>query len=254
MARVLFTREQYDLCVEAFREQSGNASHAGRKAGCTPHTARRAWRLGWPDRGWLPIKDLVANEQEAARAARQKSMADMEAETAQRARDAQAIQTDSLTSQLEKEIADREKAREDAIKTRAEEAQMIRGLRGDVGMMLAIIGQGLRGGLDSGKRIRKALETGMDKNGQVLSLKEEVELSIGLAKFSAVAIKGVKVAIEAERLLMGEPTEILGLTMNQLTDEDAVHVLEVGQRAVERTRERFELIKGGADESEAESA
>lgn len=251
MARVIITRDQYDLMVAAFREQPGNASHAARSAKCTPHTARRAYRQGYPDRGWPAIKETVGSEQKAARAARQKAMRE---EVAKREADAQALLNGQATAQLEQEILDREKARQDAIQTRKEEGQMIRGLRGDVGMMLAVIGKTLRGATNSAGRVAKALETGVDSTGRKLTLKEEMSLQRSTALMLEVAAKGVKVAVEAERLLMGEPTEILGLTMGQLSEDDAVHVLEVGQRAIARHKKRFEVIEGGKDDEEVKSA
>lgn len=243
MARILISQEQYDLMVEAFREQPGNASHAGRKAGCTHHTAKRAYERGYPDRGWIPIKEIVQKEADAARAARERAYATQTAEAAE-------VQNDLHLARLKQELEEKEQARQDAIRTRKEEGQVIRAMRGVAGSSLAMLGQINAGGIEYAKRMRQALESGKDPDtGAVLTLKQQAEMHRIFARAAKDAAAVAKAAIECERLIMGQPTEIIGISAASMTEEDALHVLEVGQRAMERTQKRLELV-GGTDVDE----
>ena len=53
--------------LAAFRDVPGNCSHVVRETKVWIGTAKKAWEKGWPERSWPPIKDVIKNEQLAAR-------------------------------------------------------------------------------------------------------------------------------------------------------------------------------------------
>jgi hypothetical protein len=50
--------ETYNLLVKAYRAHPENHKAASEAVGCSWRTAKRAWELGWPQRGFEPIKDF----------------------------------------------------------------------------------------------------------------------------------------------------------------------------------------------------
>lgn len=68
MARRVLTRTIYDRLTEGFREAPGNATHAGKTAGCDRRMAKRGWETGWPKFAWArPIRLIIEEEKTAAK-------------------------------------------------------------------------------------------------------------------------------------------------------------------------------------------
>lgn len=232
------TGEQYRLLVRSYREEPGGVSKAAREAGLSRPTARKAWTSGigvWVAKGQEeaapPIKETVEEEQKAARAS-------------------------LLERQAERAVVDAEKARQDVIQARKQEAELVRGERANVMALIGTTGVILQGAIASAHEIQKALRTGKDPvTGKPIGLKDHVVILERIARLVRQAGESAVDVVRLERLLLGEPTEILGIRdLDSISEEDAIRELaeagEVARRmAARRKRDGFTVIDGGKEES-----
>lgn len=215
--------------VAAFRDSPGNYAHCARAAGVGVATARKAWTKGWknkPDFPPISIRKVLDQEREAARAEAMRRMQEA----------------------IEKEAKQKEYARKQAIDVLAEEAQATKILRGEaigVGVMIAEV---VKGAIPLARRLGAALEK------EDLSPKEAARI---LSSVTLMAVRGgeaIRLALQLERLRLGEPTDILSIgnaKENELTDEDVREGLQALDRAVHHMADRppkLRIIEGGAAE------
>ena len=206
------TEEVYERLVEAFRDKPGNVSNAARLAGCGPLMASRAWEKGWEPLSLLPIKDVIKEEQLIARG-------QIEA-----ARLAQA------TSKRQ----ERENARKNAIETRQQEGQMVKLTRGNAMQALTVSVELGRATRQFSETIQERLKLEQEKVATwvayerdrlaghnptppdyarpPLGPEELVNLLNRAADYMAKITQCARQAMEMERLYLGQPTDIVGLT------------------------------------------
>lgn len=216
--------------LEAFRTKPGVGAHAARHAGVTPQTARNAWqkglRIGGHPEYRRPFKDILEEEQLEARA----RMASVEEEARTRAIEAEA----------QRRMEAQEKAITDATKTREEEAAMVRLARSASMVLLNNITGVAAGAAKLGRKVREALEL-QAQNPDPLTLAEASRVTTILGRLTTALRQSndaAQRAIEMERLLLGEPTQILGVAhLDALTVEQARQKLEAAQRALDTISE-----------------
>lgn len=81
--------ETWQALVSAYRlSQAADHRSASIQAKCTLATARKAWETGWPEHGFIAIRDSIERERVRARAARRKLEADARARNLALAEDA----------------------------------------------------------------------------------------------------------------------------------------------------------------------
>lgn len=204
MANRVITPETYDLMVRAYRERPGVHSHAARMANCDVRMARRGWEEGWPNRPFaVAIKDFLANERLMARA----RAAELEE---QRYREKLAMQ---------------EKASAEAAETLAHEAKNMHMAVMDTQLALGMLGsQSMANAISKlVKRIESAAAEA-DKIGVGTCAKIVTSWTAALCKLTAANRENVA----TERLRKGEPTEVLGVKVEQieLTREEALRELD----------------------------
>lgn len=232
MANRQITHAIYNALVVAYREQPEGHKLAAERAGVNWRTARRGWERGWAPRlPWAPaIKDVVANEQKEARA----RLVIKQAQQAQA--EVQAAVTTPAAIQA--------KAREDALDSRVQEAKLVRASRENTLVLLGLTQPVLKGLRGVAARIEDLLASSKPTSGQALDIYDKLS-SIMLRTNEAA-----KLALQMERLLIGAPTEILGVA--GVSDEDA-------ERELKRTLALFEEARklgvvpsgeGIADDSE----
>lgn len=229
MARRAITKDDYDKMVAAYREVPGNFTHCARKAGCWHGTAKRAWELGWPKNQMPPIKDVIAAEQQAARAKLQG-----EYETAQALAKTEVIKDmvrDGAKVEAQRAEVERQKAQEDSARSRAEEARMVRGSRTNSIGLLGVTAQLLQGGMKLAAKLRQQLEDG-DFEPQ-----EAVKIINSIAAITQKQHEAAKMAMAMERLLLGEPTEILGVKMGIESLADAEKEILAAAADLKRAQE-----------------
>ncbi len=238
MARRKITPEFYQALVDAFRDMPGNASGAATvvKASlggsCDYRTAARAWDRGWPKLELIPIAEYLEKEKIAARAK-------LATETAVKALDA-------ATSD---EAIVREQARIDAINARTDEGRLVRSARANVLALLESSEELLAGYRKLAPKVKKALaEIDVDD----LDPEKAARMLWRLAISSRAAIDAGMRVLQAERLLLGQPMEIIGIRDMDMDESDVLVELEEAATMAARIRERrarrdgrLRLLQGG---------
>lgn len=229
----LIGRSTYERLLESFREHPGNISAAARSAGVGRGTARRAWREGWPRRQLPAIIDVMQEEQLLARSRRQAAVYLGDGPPASGA-DVPAASTAHVPPGDSGPEAARMLAKDDAVATREAEGSMVKLARANVVALMSATSRLLSAGIDKAKALEKDIRT-----GTVELTPKEVQKFLGsLGYLVSKSTESAKLAIEMERLLLGEPTEVLGLEVRNMTLDDAARTIELANRALARARKR----------------
>lgn len=237
MPRRAITPEIFNDLVRAFRLQPGVYGAAARACGVDHRTAKKAWLQGWENKGFPPIKDLLKDEkkQVAALAAIEENAGALE----------------QVKRRLDSEI-EAEASREYAIKVKMEEVHMIGTTRG----MVTSHAQSLLTMAEASELLAARLgasirEFAMDESEPLVYGSPEYNKAYkafrGVAMASRDIATAVKTTLEAERLHMGEPTEIIGhKDLDDMTIEELMQEIEEGDSAVlEAKRRGIVALDGG---------
>jgi len=233
---------------ESYRSAPGAHHRAATFAGCSVGTATKAWVKGWPTdldtEMQRPLSETIAEEQMHARARLQ----ELEDETAR------------LTAELEaKRRAEvSEKAKNDANASRIEEAKVIRVARGTVGDVLGGLANAARGALALGRKLEEAMAREAEAQNdptKTFSLRDASTL-VSLMKDTASAVKSITEAghqaMQMERLLLGEPTSIVGHAhLRDITLDEAERRLAGAARALARAQRNPKLLPASASTVDA---
>lgn len=232
------SKAKFDKAVKAFREKPQNYSNAKRAAGISFDSAKRLWFFGIPSAEFSapPIKDMLGSEKELGRAERE----------LKKKKDAIEEVRDELADEIRAEAA-----RRDAIDAREKEGQILKLARQNaISSMASLvrIGQGIQ------VVSQKTLES-LNK----IANEEDYDHSKGIAVLRAYAKSIREVAsasqtiMEMERLYMGEPTEIVGVTtdIDNLTIEQLAKEIEKTETALDRAQQRgIIVLEGGMQDEE----
>jgi hypothetical protein len=239
MPQRTINNDTWQMLINAYRDRPGNATNAARLARVDWKTANRAWESGlhWMKQETFrkPIRELLAEEQEQARA-RLAMAEDHKARTI-------AEETAKLEASRKEQIV--AKANDDRADTRVQEAQLVRLCRGSTIGLAASLAKMSKGVVDLSDRLREVLETignGYDKDGNPRPLTPlEAKAAMGVIGRYATMVKQANEAahdvVETERVLLGEPTAILGVKrIEEVTATEAEARLLAAQRAFERAK------------------
>jgi hypothetical protein len=236
-------RDTYDKLVAAFRLAPGMVSRAGREAGVSPATARRAWEVGWPARGFEPICRTMEAEARAVRA--------------RLARLGAREERVSLKEASLRPIVDEARERSVALKRREEWAQTCAGNRAVGGTALAALHRTFKGLFARIDLIEAAL---MDKDLTPAAYITILQRS--LAAYSSLSA-AIHQNLQTEHLAIGAPTQIVGVQVGaSMTMEEAerqhAKVGEVLARQRARRLERGQgadlpVIEGDVGEAHADA-
>jgi len=235
-------QETWDRLVALFRGvDTPNFTAAARELGISVPTVRRAYRSGYPNASppRPPIETILNEEKIAARAAMAGTIED---EARRRALEE--------TARARREA---EKARQDAVEARRQEAQMVRSQRGNILALIGISGTVLRGALKLADTIRTELEgAAAGESKMTIEQKMVILTRTGLLTQRIAAAAGD--VVKMERLLLGEPTEILAhKDLKEVDFDAAIAELERSAEVAKRIRERrsrkeafkLRLVAGG---------
>jgi hypothetical protein len=222
------TVETAEKLLAAFRTAPGRLAPAARAAGVCSDTAGHAWHKGLIVQGFpqyrRPFRELIAEEQEVARA----RLAGEQAEAARLAAEAEARRRGTT----------REKALEDVTQERVQEAQLVRAARGSTLILLHTV-TNLSAGLDKlGGKVRAVLELEAAKPDDQVDVRLVLRLLGQLTTSLRQCNDAGQRALEMSRLLLGEPTSIVG------------HAT-VGPMTIAEARARAEALVRALDEAEA---
>jgi hypothetical protein len=243
------TEEQWDKLLDSFRESAppvrSAATAAAKAAGVSRKTAVKAWGSGVAYLGKEPIRDTILEEQMAARAGATDAL--------------EAAAREQTQAQADRAYAEAEKARADVIRARRQEGEMVRAQRGNLVAMIGITGTILRGAIKQARELEKALATGKDPaTGKALTIREKITVLWQVNRIVAQTANASSDVIKMERLLLGEPTEIVGhMDLGDMTEEQALaDIFEAYQAAqrVQARRESLTVIHGGKANGKANGA
>jgi hypothetical protein len=178
--------------VEAFREEPGNYKYVAKKCNVQYRTASKCWNEGWESKFYDAAKEIVTQEQIEARARVASEKAKRNLETA------------SIKSEV---------VRQDAIEIRTHETKMVRGARENCIALMACSQKLLGGAFQLAARVGDLLKT------EKFNVKDGVQVISTIGKLIKDGNESAKLSLVLERLLVGAPTEIIGLT--NITVEEA---------------------------------
>jgi len=209
MKKLIYTKSRYSDLVRGFRESPGNFSHAARIAGVGTATAKLAWEKGWPRRSWAPpIKEYLQKEKEQIRAERQKQR-----------------EIDQATEETA-----RERATKDAIQSQAQEAAGSQAARANALALANVIGRITIACIPLSERVAAEL-----KNPNfAFTPQTAMRLFSSVSYVVRQGNEALRLALEIERLRVGEPTNVLKLVAEDLTIDDVASQLTHMQRTLHR--------------------
>lgn len=185
MSKKAISRELYEQMLEAFREEPGNIGYVAKKCDVEYRTAAKCWKVGWESKYFDPAKDTIEQEQLEARSR-------VASEKAKRN-----LETVSIKSEV---------VRQDAIEIRTHETKMVRGARENCIALMACSQKLLGGAFQLSARLGELL-----RNEQ-LGVKDGIAVLATIGKLIKDGNESAKLSLVLERLLVGAPTEIIGLT------------------------------------------
>lgn len=248
MGKRAITPELFNDLVRAFRLQPGIYGAAARACGCAHRTAKKAWLNGFPDKNYPPINQLLSDEKKQVAAlahldeseeaihAREKMMGEMQ---------------EKLDGDLEAEAS-----KAYAMKVKLEEVHMI----GTTRNMVTSHAQSLNtlaeaSELLSGRLGAAIRDFAMDEEKPLVFASKEYNQAYrafrGVAMTARDISTAVKTILEAERLHMGEATEIIGhkdlddMSIEELMEE----IKESDQAVMDAKRRGLVAMDGGKNSS-----
>jgi hypothetical protein len=232
------SRDDWDRALEAWRG-TPTIAHVAAELGIGFHRARTIVEVGIPAMGLPPVKKVLEEESRLA-AMGEKRLEGLEAKSA-----ARVIET--RTKALARSEASRVAILGDAAAQHAEEAKLVRMNRQGAVALAAVNGRLLSGALS----LVEALEKDLAENKG--TIKERLGYLRTIANVVARTAEASQKAVQMERLIMGEPTAILGVqggkpNPDDMTPDEAGQWLEAGMKAFEKAKRRRAMIEAKAVE------
>jgi len=242
MPRHEIRQELWDKLIASFRIAPGNAGRAATAADCDYRTARRAWERGF---WWAkhppyrqPMREIIDHEQEIARA-RLAALRDESAVQIVKAEEQLAI------DERQREIDRRRQAETDATDSVVEEAQLVRLARGSALSILGSMQSLAEGAAKVGIKVQESLASycvveadGTPRKLTPLELGSLTRVIASLTLSLKQAIDASARAMEMERLLLGEPSRIIGVrhSVDDVSMAEAARRIRAAYEALEAAR------------------
>lgn len=238
--RRIVNKSFYNVMVDAFKEYPGRISEVRKlvlddprnlKGTCSHQMLKTAWERGWPKLGLRPIKDVVKELEEEEKEVARTKLNSMSVEESKRIL--------GLDKNAPKDVIEREQSREAAIIARAAEAKLVRDARNNIIKLLNSSGELLAGYSELTKEVKSYL--GSHKVNTLSEAQTSIQMLWRVAKITKNATDAGMKVLQMERLLLGQPMEIIGTKdVDEISDADALKELEEAARAAERIRQRSE--------------
>lgn len=223
--------EQWQSLVEFYSEQdtvdrdrgtkfSPSHVNAAKFSGVNYRTCIRAYDTGWGEK-YPAIVTMLLSAKVHARA----ELVEVRATN---------VQKEALVEHRAKEAA-----KLDLVESRKAEAQIVRGERGNVVALVNITGKALRGMLVQADELERSVREGKDlATGKLLTTRQRFVLLSRISHLVERCATSGAAVIRMERLLLGEPTEIIGHRIEGLSIEDAEGKVIEAQAMVTRIKDR----------------
>lgn len=233
----LIDEETYWELVETYRKNPGKYTLAARTVGVSRPTATKAWQKGFPDRSLPPIRVVINGERIIARAERNEKLTAAEKDAVLEHSKAMArldrrnrllemegiqfIPTDGDMATHRKDMA-----REDSIRTRVEEGQILKFARSNTARLMATASKLITTALDRSKDLEEKVKAGKVE----MEPEEVVRFTKTCAYIARTLSEASKMNMDMERMLLGDPGETMDITVSDMSLDDARRVIEIANR------------------------
>ena len=248
------TPELYHKLKESHREDEGNHHAAAKAAGCSYPAAKRAYEAGWPEFTWAPpIKVALQQDGVAVRANMQSTEdkvklllqdEDLKARLREEIRrDAHAQALRELAETQNKESLQRERAEQEALLARQEEAELAKYLRNRGRILLSAGARSLNEFVRLGDTLGRRLAILNNLPDDKLAREDPRELISIMGRYTDAVLKVgllVQAAQAIERKAAGDPDFVLLHKQEAMSHDDAVNVI----RNAAGTAELIEAMEG----------
>lgn len=231
---------EWERWIETYRKHPGQIVKVAALMGCPRNRASIAWNKGWPKQGRPPVSELLEADKVMARKMRaeaEEAEAKGEAQpgseavaevvpTAAELATPEASTARNMALMVEREKTRRASAR-DAALTRAEEGKLIKRARRNATELADVTAELLEGA----KALMPRLRDLMEDEAAELTLKEGISFMQKLAVLTKLGTEASKMALQAERLAMGQPVgdeDTAGAAGGELSPEHAVKWMQLG--------------------------
>jgi hypothetical protein len=219
----------YIALADAYRVNPAKHSMAAGIAGVHRHTARKVWTEGVPSKNLKPIKDLIHDERfNEIVGAYMRGVVPTE--------QLEAVEIRALKAS-EDALNTRVSAQRDAIQAMAQESKMVGLGRENIITSLNVTSVLLEAGTEEAKKLRDDLLNGNTR----FTPFQKISFIKNCVSIMRQLSEAAKLNMEMERLITGEPTEIVGFKAEHMTEKEAMRTLILAQRAVERAKESGQL-------------
>ena len=233
-----------------------------KQVGCSRVTVYKALKEGWPIHDIPPLRQVMADEQTAARSRLLELLAGGRlAPEPGKHPDVVGAESEEDRAQIEKHVAaerDRQLARKQAIEARAEEGKGVAIARRNALMFGGMVAELSRTMFRVPKRLEALLVKDLEAGN--ITAKELVGMMRSAVRIQKESVEALKTAMHLERLYLGEPTAIARIELDSdLSADAATAMISRAARALERQAQfaewgTLELVEGGDDAVEEDAA
>lgn len=206
------TPEEWQRIVAVFAKHEGRLRATAAELGWPIARTTRCWKNGYASIGYPPIKTLLARDAFSAaevRAERQLIEKRLPPSAPDEATaEVMSAAEEQRIKQLVRREDERERARQDAIKSRGEEATLVSINRRNAIALNAMTAQVLSGAATLSKTIQRELE--QEATSSKLTLSQKLHLVRSAASIARFNAEASVMAVKAERMVLGAPIEANG--------------------------------------------
>lgn len=209
------SNEQYDRLLRAYRGRPAGHTEAGKAAGLARQTAARYWERGGPESWQRPIREVLSSEQALLRSDLERERAAAEVEHAKQLGELDAI-----------------RARTHAMRQDISEARISQFARENASVALQLLGDLLEGVASLRAELSAAFDSNTLRDLIRTRPSEAIKLMRELTKAIHEGSQAAEVAVKLDRLIVGKPTENVGLVID--TEAEARAIIDRAARAAQR--------------------
>lgn len=210
MPKSQYTKVLYEKLVDFFRANGPRYPQAAKACGCSANIAQTAFEKGWRGLVWATaIEQVLADEAEAARAARMKAAEEQ--------------------ARVEEEV--RLAARRDAAIARKQEAQGAQISRSNALNVAVATAKLLNSMHILVAEVEARLKGGDAQSMTMVEMRKWLHLIPQAVKDAQTTMQ---MALQIERVVTGEPIAVLGVRVDQMSPTQMVQQLQNLQKTMER--------------------
>lgn len=211
----------------------------GAKVGLSEWGGKRVWREGYPKDGLVSAKEeVLRREMQREVEARRVEVEELKEKARVALEEKEAAETELARiheSRMAKERLALEASREMEREAREDTQLLTSGCKQNALKIMAVTSGWLDGAMKFVPHVEEAL-TKLLVNGKIKNVEEVLAITRTITKIAKEGHEAAMKAVEIERLLQGEPTEIVGVTQVIASSEEVNRQILLAKRNQERAR------------------